>query len=506
MRPAMRLLSAFVPLGLVLAGPARAADATPEQAAALERQLRAWLAGTLGPAVPLPLPERPVRLTPEGDRYRLSAPLGGADGPAITAVVRQDDGGKWIVEAIRVPSPARFTVQVPVPVEGKPDRTRLAPVEYTVNVAEQDSSARFDPAYATPSVLTNSFRGLEIRAQGAGQAQATRIERYAGTSTLRPATEGRVDVISDAAAEGYTVATMLPNGMGVQVDAAKLRSGGELNAVSRERAPQVLQAMIRLLGAVTATLPAPGGQVPGGPGAEAATLRTLLAALQDLASGGQVEQVAEGMRVRLGGFAGAAERFTVGFGATAPEGMLNARMTLGVEGLDLADLPLGPYAALVPRRLLLRPSLSGIATADLMRLAHAATAPGASAKVLAPEVAALFGRGGVVVGLESFALDIGRTAFAGMATLRAPTPNDVAAEGQVTATGLDALMDTVKAIPDLANALPVLVFAKGIGRTAGDRLVWDITYRGGQLMVNGVDLGAMAAGQQKGPAQGGGKR
>lgn len=501
MRPTLRLLSALVPLGLVLAGPARAADATPEQAAALERRVRAWLADTLGPDVPLP--ERPVRFAPEGERYRLSAPLGGADGPALTAVARQD-GGKWLVEGIRVPSPSRFTVQVPVPVEGKPDRTRPVPVEYTVSVAEQDSAARFDPDYATPSVLTNSFRGLEVRARGAGQDQATRIERYAGTSTLRPAGEGRVDVISDATAEGYAAATVLPNGMDLRVDVAKLRSNGELNAVSRERAPQVLQALIRVLGSVAATVPAPGGQVPGGPGADAATVRTLLAALQDLASGGQVEQVAEGMRVRVGGLAGAAERLVVGFGATTPEGVLNARMTLGLEGLDLAGVPLGPYAALVPRRVLLRPTVSGVATADLLRLARAAAVPGA--KVPGPEVAALFARGGVTAGLESFALDIGRTAFAGMATLRAPTPNDLAAEGQVTATGFDALIDTVKAIPDLANALPVLVFAKGIGRTAGDRLVWDITYRGGQLVVNGVDLGAMAGGQQKAPAPGSRKR
>lgn len=502
MRPALRLLSCLVPLGLLLAGPARAADTTNEQAAALERQMRDWLAGTLGPDVPLP--ERPVRFAPEGDRYRLSVPLGGDGGPALTAMARQEAGGTWSVEAIRVPSPARFTLQVPVPIEGSPDKTRPAPVDYIVSVAEQDSSARFDPSYATPSLLTNSFRGLELRARGAGQDQQTRIERYAGTSTLRPVREGRVDVIADATAEGYTATTVLPNGMDLKVEAAKLRSTGELNEVSRERAPQVLQALIRLLGAVTATLPAPGGQVPGGPGADAATLRALLAALQDVASGAQVEQTAEAMRLRVGPFAGSAERFVAGVGAITPGGMLNARMTLGMEGLDLSELPLGPYAALVPRRLLLRPTLSGVATADLMRLAQAASVPGAKAPER--ELAALFGRGGVTVGLESFALDIGRTAFTGMAALRAPTPDDLTAEGQVSATGFDALIETVKAIPDLASGLPALVFAKGIGRGAGDRLVWDITYRRGQVVVNGVDLAAMAGGQQKAPAQGQRKR
>ena len=305
MRPAPRLLSCLVPLGLLLAGPTRAADATGEQAAALERQVRDWLAGTLGPDVPLS--ERPVRFAPEGDRYRLSVPLGGGDGPALTAMARREAGGTWTVEAIRVPAPARFTLQVPVPVENAPGKTRPAPVDYTVGVAEQDSFARFDPAYTTPSVLTNSFRGLDVRARGAGQDQQTRIERYAGTSTLRPVREGRVDVIADATAEGYTATTVLPNGMDLKVEAAKLRSTGELNEVSRERAPRVMQALLRLLGAVTATLPAPGGQVPGGPGADAATLRALLAALQDVASGARVEQTAEAMRLRVGPFAGSAE-------------------------------------------------------------------------------------------------------------------------------------------------------------------------------------------------------
>ena len=43
----------------------------------------------------------------------------------------------------------------------------------------------------------------------------------------------------------------------------------------------------------------------------------------------------------------------------------------------------------------------------------------------------------------------------------------------------------------LAQVLPALVFAKGIGRNVGDKVVWDVTYLGDKLLVNGTDLSAM---------------
>jgi hypothetical protein len=61
----------------------------------------------------------------------------------------------------------------------------------------------------------------------------------------------------------------------------------------------------------------------------------------------------------------------------------------------------------------------------------------------------------------------------------------------VTATNFDDLIQRVNRSPELAGALPVFVFAKGIGRIVENRLVWDITYRDGKLLVNGTDLSSM---------------
>ena len=47
-------------------------------------------------------------------------------------------------------------------------------------------------------------------------------------------------------------------------------------------------------------------------------------------------------------------------------------------------------------------------------------------------------------------------------------------------------------MPMMAQALPVFVFAKGIGRTAGDTMVWDVSFKENKLLVNGTDLSAMA--------------
>lgn len=466
---------------------AGAADATAEQARRLEADIRGWLAGTLGEAVPLPA--RPVQLEPAGDRYRLTAPLG-TGGTALTGTLRQGDGGKWALDNVRLPSPARFSITLPAPAE--PGQAPGAPVrtDYRVRIGEQDASGTFDPSFVTPSTTTVSFRDLEVVASGGGREQTTRMARYAGQGAMRPAGNGRIDVVSDATTEGYSAASSLPNGMPLQVDIEKLRGNGELSGVSRERAPRLLQGMIAL---VSGAIAAPGAAASG---PDLPRLRAMLEAVQDLASGGQVDQVAEGLRVRVGQFGGGAERVQFGLGATTPDGILALRMDFGVDGIQVPDLPLSPaQRSLLPTRLALRPIVSGVATADLMRMALAATEPGDTQPP--PDIAALFSRGGLTMGLESFALDIGGASFTGMGKVTAPSPDAIGGQGQVTVAEFDTLLERVKAVPEFAGALPVLAFAKGIARPAGGRMVWDITYRGGALKVNDVDLSAMMGGPKR---------
>ena len=41
-----------------------------------------------------------------------------------------------------------------------------------------------------------------------------------------------------------------------------------------------------------------------------------------------------------------------------------------------------------------------------------------------------------------------------------------------------------------------MLFIKGIGRNVGDKLVWDISFKDNKVLVNNVDLTAMAGGGQ----------
>lgn len=478
-----RYLTAAAILALV-AGTARAADASAEQAARLERDIAAWLADTLGPGLKVPV--RPVQLEPAGEGYRLTAPLGGGV-PALTATLREAEGGTWALRDVRLPSPARFGVELPEP-GGAPGAT--VRTEYFVRLGEQDVSALLDPSYLTPSTTARSFRDVELRTTSGGEEQTTRIARYAGQSALRPTGDGRVDVVSDGTAEGYASASTLPNGLPLRVEIEQLRSHSELSGVSRERVPRLLQAGLQLAGGAL-TADADGTAAP----ANLRLLRALVEAVQELASSGQGEQVAQGLRVRVGESGGFADRAQVGFGVTTPGGVLTLRMDLAAEGIQAPDMPLSPaQRSLLPQRIALRPAVSGAATADLIRLALDATDPD---DPQAPDLARLFSRGGLTAGLESFALELGGASFSGSARVVVRTPAAVGGEGQVTATGFEALLDRIKAVPEFAGALPLLAFAKGIARPVGDRLVWGITYRDGRVLVNDVDMSAMAGGGRR---------
>ena len=166
-------------------------------------------------------------------------------------------------------------------------------------------------------------------------------------------------------------------------------------------------------------------------------------------------------------------------------------MDVGLDGLALPGMGLDVFADLLPNRVALRPTVSHVPVKELLALLQAA-GEDRSAKPPPAQVAALFSQGGLKAGLESFALDMGGASFAGKADIDLPSPNAASGTAQVTATNMDALLAKVQANPALAQAVPVIVFAKGIGRTEGGKMVWDMQFDSTKLLVNGVDLLKMA--------------
>ena len=495
-----RMIRTALVVALFPAGPAAwAADATPEQARTLESQIRGWLTEMAGPAIPLP--ERPVQITPDGDHYRVAMPIGiaGGETATMTATARPVEGGKWSIEAIHFPVPAHFTFNLPQPPkEGQATPGPTLPVTYTVNATSQTGQALYDPTFASPTTITSGFEGFDMQASSTILQQHTQVARSASSSTIRPAGPGRVDVVSEGSLEGYTATSKAEGAEQIQIGTQRLRINGQLTGVSRDRAGPIIQAMAKLVGsAMAATSAADDKTGPATPGKmDPQAAKALLLALQDFASAFQLEESAERLEVHYGDYGGTASQARLGMGAKSDNGMLQAQMDLSVEGLALLDLPLGDMVELLPRRVAIRPVVSGVAVADLVRLINNSS----EGKDAAPaDVAALFSHGGIVTGLESFTIDVAGTSFTGNTKILVQSPQQVSGTAQITASNFDALMQRVSSMPQLAQAMPVFVLAKGIGRTVDNRLVWDVSYANGKTLVNNVDLNALAAGGQAQP-------
>ncbi len=64
---------------------------------------------------------------------------------------------------------------------------------------------------------------------------------------------------------------------------------------------------------------------------------------------------------------------------------------------------------------------------------------------------------------------------------------------RIEASGLDRLIDRVKADPTLSQALPFLILARGLAKPDGQGLAWDITFdESRKVVVNGTDLSRIA--------------
>ncbi len=334
---------------------------------------------------------------------------------------------------------------------------------------------------------------LDVRTEGASMPSSQHWDRYAARSSLRPTGPGRAEVFSDATIEGFRAAQTLPDGTATRTEARRIHVVTSMTGLARERLMPVIAAAARAVRAANASSAAPGD--PAARAADLAGGRDLLIAAHGLLTGGRIEETGEDIAFEVGGHAGSVGKATLAFAADAPQDMLAGRMTLGLEGLRLAELP-AAFAAYVPTRILLTPTVSNVSVADLTKMAMDTTDPAGDGRLPPADIAALFSHGGLVFGLDSLALDIAGTEFAGTGAFTMTDPSTVNAQMEVSARGLDALIAQAQADPLLRPGVGAMIFLKGIARTNGERSVWQIAVADRVVTINGVDLSALAGGMR----------
>ena len=104
-------------------------------------------------------------------------------------------------------------------------------------------------------------------------------------------------------------------------------------------------------------------------------------------------------------------------------------------------------------------------------------------------------------GLEAVSIALAGAVFEGEGAVTYTSATDFNGTMRITATGYDDMVQKVSAIPAISGqAVPALVFVKGIGKSDGSKIVWDIVYKDGKALVNSVDMSSMLGGAAKEPA------
>ena len=473
--------AAFVAVTLAHALPSAAwAQATPDRAASLQQQIQDWLQTMVGSAVTIS--RSPVQVTAAGDHYDLALPIGAApDAPRLTGKMTDAGAGRWAVDDVRIPSPSAF--HFPLPASTKPG-TPTGEITTTVTAGDQNQRLLFDPTFATPSTWTSAIKDLGVTTLGPTLTQFSHVDSAVGASTMTPTSDGRVDVAVNSALDGYTIKMSTEqNGQPVSISMGKVSLVTSVLGLSRERAVDLVRMVSRL-----GSNPARNQAVAAAP-LDRETSTALLTALADLATSVSFEEKVNDISVTTQGMSGSLNLFSVGLASKTNGGKLEAQMPLSAEGLTLPDLGLGDTVKLIPTKLSLTPSITSVPTSALMQIA----------KKLADkqdpddrDVAGLFSQGPITAGIDNFALDVAGSSFSGSIKVLASAPNIFSGTGQISADNIDRLQQAMSADPQTAQVTPLLIFLKGVGRAEQNRLVWDIVYRDGHVLVNGQDMTALA--------------
>jgi len=478
---------------LVLPCGARADDIGPAQAQALNQQLRDWLAGLLGPSVKLP--ELPWRVTGEHDHYVIIWPIpsliSSAGEVAATARLRPLDGGRWGIDAITMPPAGNFTITLP----DSSDPGNGVPVTVEFTIGKQDTHGVIDPDLATASTLHTEIGDVMLTTDSMNQRQEQRFDRYLADSKIVPAQNGRLDLSMNATVNGWKSASQISGGTPVAIGMQTMHGIGRIKGVNRDRVAALLAAIGGLIGALPPDIATKQDRTDlSGPAR--AQLRLLVASLQDMLTEASLEETVDGLQVEIAGMGGLSMRHLLfGFGGEAPDGRLHAWVDIGLDELASPSLP-SKVAAYLPHHVEIKPSLSGVLTADLRKLALDATEENADSDSLAPDIAVMFSHGGINLGVETLSFDLGPAKIEGTGHVTALSPDTWHGEAHLVAAGFDELTTQARTNPDLQQALPALIMLRGLAKPDGKRLVWDIVSDGPNVTVNGLDLSQLGNGDK----------
>ncbi|MBV9756382.1 MAG: hypothetical protein JO047_04950 [Alphaproteobacteria bacterium] len=482
---------------VALAGFPALADTTPEQAQALQQQVRSWIETSFGLTAAF-LNALALRVVPERDHYRISARLGvmplfpDTQNDEVSVAAQALAGGKWLIFDGRLPTPMRMRAYVPN-TGGAAGGGLAGPLEMLLRFGRMRWDAIVDPSFATPSVVSTATSGYELEATAGELRENAEVANLAGHASLLPVGGGRIDIRDDAWAEDFSITA---RGQEPQQSVAaflgRVEVSGKVTGLLPDRVAALVQSFTEP--------PANGGLTAPDRSDPSAVLRLLYSKLRGIATGGEFRETLEDVRGAMAGHTVGVGRLMLGWGIDASGNVLTAHWDFGVNGIAAPDIPpeVQPY---VPRHVLVRQSVSGIDLGDLDALILAAIARGPEAKLDQPEIAervqALFAHGGITSGLDALEVDVGGTHFEATGQMTALAPDHVRGQGRVSATGFDALIAQVRRSPEWGKVAPFLQLLGMLGKHEGDRIVWTVASDNADLSVNGLDIPALiAAGKQ----------
>ena len=471
------------------------APPNPSGAQALQKQIET----TLQPLAKEPAPalDQVTKVAIDGKHYSATvglapffAGLKPADA-AATATLRPLNGGGWIVEDAQLPPDFEFITRERARVDDAAPATPLT-ATYQVKLGAQDEHETLD-ANGLVTSGSGAIASVDIVKTGGLGASLVHLGRISNQTNLHASTPGHYDGLTDVAVDGYAGQYAARNGVRSEVTATRLHVSGTLTGVSADA--------LQRISAIMSTGPKLSVPPPGTPPspAETARLRDLLLASEGLLTGADFVEEADGLKFDISGHAGGLGKVALSFGGQAPQDLLTANVGVTLDGLRLDDLP-PQLAAYVPSHISFRPTASNLSVADLTKLARDALSPNgpidpSTGKPSPPigDFQALFSHGGIQVGFDQLAIEVAGAQFAGNGSFTFIGPQSVNGAAQVTARGLDDLITRLQSDPVAGRAAPYVILLKGIAKTTPDGAIWQITIQDNNVLVNGLDLAALAA-------------